>query len=163
MAIIGDPKIEISKTINSVTTLHKLQNDFGFMLIGQSNIYAPNLKEREITNYIEKDGEETGVASRDTDGKLAHEPFDYYLEFMYFDNQDFTVTNAINNFKSFVEGVDELTIVNYYAGVKIIGRYLNIEMTTFDRKKYDNKGDFASFKINFRVAKPNKCNFNGLV
>ena len=150
MAATGDPRVLIDDGISAVD----LQNEFGFLLANQTNIFDAPAKQREIITYAEADGEET---SKPLNNKK--EAFDYELEFIYYNEVGFDFNERIQAFKLFVADKDNLQIRNTYTNTKMLGYYKDLQISTFERKIYDSRGDFQTFKVIFRVPKPSSCNF----
>ena len=145
----------------------------GLHLISQDSILNTKRKQRESLSYVELDGEQTGNIN------YNYEPFDYSLEFMMFsDNIDtledtekgLNISNRISQMltggKTYqeidfngLENKKEVHIYNFFSGQKIIGYYKSIEETNNGRLQYDNIKDYKTYKITFRVIKPQDCEF----
>lgn len=149
------------------TSTISLKNKYGFELIGQTNIQCAKPKEREVLSYIERDGEEIGTIAIDPANLMTvKEAFDYYVEFMVFSNSltsedidDMDIPTRISKFTNMFDTFanNRFILWNTYKGQKMIGYYKSLEMTTDDRQKYDNIKDFKTFKVTFRIDKPNQC------
>ena len=68
------------------------------------------------------------------------------------------ISKFTNMFDTFAN--NRFILWNTYKGQKMIGYYKSLEMTTDDRQKYDNIKDFKTFKVTFRIDKPNKCEYD---
>lgn len=132
---------------------------YGLHLLSQSDIYFPTPKQRELVSYIELDGEEVGAVSVDN-GKLAYEPFEYWIEFAYFGDTFFNKNNFFFNAIEECFGKEiPLWLINTYTGLKLKCYYAKTEINTHERNKYFGLKDFVSMKVYFRIPKPNECNF----
>ena len=137
--------------------------DYGFYPISQSNIYGGQPKARESVAYIELDGEEIGEYMNNT-----YEPFDYEVEFMAFtdnmgkDNLIYAekiINTRIGTLNEFLANNGQIILYNTFNGQRIVGYYKGYEITTDERQKWQNIKDFKSFKLQFRINKPNLCKF----
>lgn len=189
---IGDTKVTIINglTYNSnwvIDTQGPIASinpkDLGFHLVGQSVINHTQ-KQRETISYIEKDGEDVAPMINGLDInvsneiKFPREAFDYELNFIYFkkNNQseviNYDFESKINLLMRLLSegGVDDrqatkdtLRIRNEYSNTKLIGYFKDIKINEYSRKKYVFPREYIDVSVVFRIPKPNKCNFKGLI
>lgn len=189
---IGDAKVTITNglsynsnwvidTQGLITSINP--KDLGFHLVGQSVINHTQ-KQRETVSYIEKDGEDVAPMINGLDInvsneiKFPREAFDYELNFIYFKKNN--QSQAVNyDFESKINllmrllsegGVttggatkDTLQIRNEYSNTKLIGYFKDIKINEYSRKKYVFPREYVDVSVIFRIPKPNKCNFKGLM
>lgn len=166
---------DVNLIIGNGLEQYNIKDRFMFHLVGQT-ILNDKPKQRETIAYIEKDGEYTappiidgGMISsnsiNDWRNKQPSEPFDYTLDFIYFNKTNYDFERRITDFIKFLNANpnSNLIIQNEYTNNKIIGYYKGYQVNSYDRKKYNNTKDYIEFKVTFRVPKPSFCNFKSVM
>ena len=164
MATIGNSKDLI---ISNGTSQYNIKDEFRLHLVGQDHPFGGTPKRRESVAYAERDGVEVmdALGTGTSQSPVPREAFEYKLEFVYFDNVNYSFDTMMKDFESFLlqnPSPTGIQIYNYYDNSLILGHLKDLSIKSYERGHKRGVKDYQEIVATFFVPKPNLCNFSRL-